>query len=70
LLPVRRILFLVVRATFLEDPTLAESASVISSSLDADDFRRCVDAISGAPPDITDANIANLSSLVAEFGFV
>jgi hypothetical protein len=39
-------------------------------SIDVDHFRLFVNAINGAPPDITDGNIADLSSLLAEFGFL
>jgi hypothetical protein len=55
--------------TFQANPTLARSAYIISSAVDVDHFRLFVNDINGAPPDITDGNIADLSSLAAEFGF-
>jgi hypothetical protein len=69
-LPVRCIRFLAAFTTFLENSTLASSPYQISSSVDVDNFRLFADAINGAPPDVTDANMADLSSLAIEFGFV
>jgi hypothetical protein len=68
-LPVRRIRLLATCTTFQQNPTLASSLYTISSAVDVNHFRFCVNAINGASPDITDSNIADLSSLAAEFGF-
>jgi hypothetical protein len=67
-LPVRRLHLLADCTTFFDNPTLPSSPSQISSSVDVDNLRSFVDAINGAPPDITDTNVADLSSLAAEFG--
>jgi hypothetical protein len=69
-LPVRRIHLLAACTTFQKSPTLASSPYTISSSVDVDHFRLFVNPINGTPPDITDGNIADLSSLAAEFGFI
>jgi hypothetical protein len=46
------------------------SGARILSSVDVNSLRRFTDAPDDASCDITDANIADLSSVVAEFGFV
>jgi hypothetical protein len=69
-LPVRHIHFLAACTTFQEKPTLASSPYTILSAADADLLRLCANAINSAPPDITNGNIADLSNLAAEFGFL
>jgi hypothetical protein len=67
-LPIRRIHPPVACATFLENPTFAESPSAISSA-HIDSVRLFVDAING-PPDISDANIVHLSNLSSGRGIL
>jgi hypothetical protein len=69
-LPVRRIGLLAVFTTFPESTIFASLPCQIPLLIDVDIFRVFVDAINGAPPDVTDANMADLSSLAMEFGFV
>jgi hypothetical protein len=69
-LSVRRIHLLAACTAFQEKPTLTTSPYTISSAVRVDHFRPFVNAINGAPPDITDGSIADLSSLAAEFGFL
>jgi hypothetical protein len=69
-LPVRRIHLLSACTTFQEYPTLASSPCTIASAVDVDHFRLFVNAINGAPPDITDGSIPDLSNLAVEIGFL
>jgi hypothetical protein len=68
-LPVRRLHLLADCTTFFDNPTLASSPDQISSTIDVNNFQLFVDAINGELPDITDGNVADLSSLAIEFGF-
>jgi hypothetical protein len=69
-LPVDRIVLLRLCATFNHNSALADLHYTISFSVDVESFYIFVNAISGAPFDITDESITDLSSLAAEFGFI
>jgi hypothetical protein len=69
-LPVRRINLLTACTTFQKRPTLTSSPYTISSAVDVDHLRIFINAINGAPPDITDGNTVDLSSFPAEFAFL
>jgi hypothetical protein len=68
-LPVRHLHLLADCTTFFDHPTFASSPDQIPSSVDVDNFRLFVDAINGAPPDIMNTNMADLSVIATEFGF-
>jgi hypothetical protein len=70
LLLVRGLRLLAACTAFQENPTLASSPYAISSPAKADHFRPFVNDINDASLDITDGDIADLSSVAIEFGLV
>jgi hypothetical protein len=68
-LPVHYIHLLAACTTFQENPTLAITPCTISSPVEVDHLRLFINTINGAPLDTIDGNIADASSLAAEFRF-